>query len=67
MGTAACTKITIKDTKGCGHLSSNDTLFDDSWFNRVKTSDEANAEIVDDCVIVKTSHKGFCPAKLKNE
>ena len=36
-------KITMKDTNGCGQLSSNDSLFDNNWFNRVKTEDEVNA------------------------
>ena len=36
-GTDACMKITMKATKGCGKLYSNDNLFYDSWFSGVKT------------------------------
>ena len=60
-------KINMKYTKGCVQLSSNNTLFDDSWFNEFKTEEETNAEVVDYCGHVKTSHKGFCPAKFKNQ
>ena len=58
-GTAACMKITMNDTKGCGQMSSNDTLIDNMWFNGVKTAEEDNAEVVDYFGRVKTSHKGF--------
>ena len=59
-------KRTLKDNKRCGQLSSNETLFDDIWFNRMKSAEEANAEAVDYCGPVKTSHNVFCPAKLKS-
>ena len=48
-------KRITKDNKGYGQLSSNDTLFDDSCFNGVKTAEETNAEVVDYCCPVKTS------------
>ena len=56
----------MKDIKGWGKLSSNDTLFDDRWLNGVKTEEEKNSEVIDYCGPVKTSHKGFFPDKLKN-
>ena len=49
-------KITVRDTKGCGLMSSNYTLFDDRWFNRLKTAEEKNADVVDYFGPVKTSH-----------
>ena len=55
----------MKYNKGRGRLSSNDTLFDDRWLNGVKTEEEANSEVIDYCGPSKTSHKLFCPAKLK--
>ena len=64
--TATYMKRTMKNTKVCGQLSSNDRLFYDSWFSILKKLEEANAEVVDCCGHVKTSHKEFSPAKLKN-
>ena len=55
----------MKYNKGRGRLSSNDTLFDDRWLNGLKTEEEANSEVIDYCGPAKTSHKLFCPAKLK--
>ena len=49
----------MKTTKGCGKISSNNTLFADSWFIRFTTADESNAEGVDYYGPVKTSHKDF--------
>ena len=66
-GTSACMNITMKDTKGCGKMSSNGTLFYDSWFNELRTSDEAKSEVVDYCGPAETGHKVFCPAKLENQ
>ena len=56
---AACMNRTVKDTKGCGQLSSNSTILDDSWFDRVKIVEEINEEVVDYCGPVNTIHKGF--------
>ena len=52
-------------TKGCGKLKSNYTYFDDSWLILLKMDEEAITEGVDCCGIVKTSHKGFCLARLE--
>ena len=41
-GVAVCMKRIMKATEGCGKLSSNKTLFSDSWFIRVTTADESN-------------------------
>ena len=49
----------MKTNKGCGKLSSNNTLFADRWFIRFTTADEENAEGVDYYGPVKTSHKDF--------
>ena len=59
-------KRTMKDTKVCGQMSSNETLFDDSWFNGVKTEEQANSEILHYCEPAKTSHKVYLLSKLKN-
>ena len=42
-GTADYMKIIMNNTKELGKLSSNDTLFYDRWFIRVKTVGEVNA------------------------
>ena len=52
-------------TKVCGKLTSNDTYFDYRWFSYVKNAEEMIAEGVNYCGPVKTSHKGFCLAKLE--
>ena len=52
-------------TKGCGQLMSNDTYFFDIWFGRVKTAEQAIAEGVDYCGLLKTSHRGFFLAKFE--
>ena len=57
-------KIIMKGNKGCGQILSNDTLFSDTWFNEVKIAEELDAEGVDFCGPVKTSHKGFFLATL---
>ena len=57
---------TMDFIKGCGQMSSNDILFDDRWFNGLKTTEEANVEVVDYCGAVKSSHKGFFLSTLKN-
>ena len=57
-GTDDCMKRIKKAAKGCGHLSSNDTLFDDSWFSGMKIAEEAMAEGVYYFGHVKKSHKG---------
>ena len=59
-------KRNTKDIKWCSQLSSNDTLFDDIWFNGVKTGEAENAEVVEYCAPAKTSHMGFYPDNLKN-
>ena len=59
-GMASCMNIIMKDTKRCGQLSSNITLFYDIWFSGFKTSKEVNVEEVDYCGPAKKSHKGFC-------
>ena len=63
--TADFTKIVMKATKGCGQLSSNNTLLVVSWFIRVKIEEEVNVERVDYYGPVKTSHMGFCLAMLE--
>ena len=57
-------QIIAKDTKGGGTISSIDTLFADSWFIRVKTSEEVNAEVVNYFGPAKKSKKGFFLATL---
>ena len=52
-------EIIMKTNKGCGKLSSNNTLFSDSWFIRFIAADKSNAEVVDYYGPVKTSHKDF--------
>ena len=52
-------KIITEATKGCGKMSSNDILFDDRWFSRVKTAEEAMTEVLYPCGPVKTSQKGY--------
>ena len=64
-GTAACKEIIMKDTKGCGQLYSNETLFYDIWFNGVKKEEEENAEVLDYYGSMKTSHKGFFLTNLE--
>ena len=51
--------------KGCGQLASNHIYFSDSWFSGVKTYEDAMTEGVGYCGLVKTGHKGFCPATLE--
>ena len=58
-------KIIMKATKGCDKLSSNDNFFPDIWFGEVKTPEQENAEGVNYCRPVKTSHKGFFLAMLE--
>ena len=58
-------KRTMKNIKGCGQLSSNDNLFDDIWLNRVKIAEEENAQVVDYCGPLKTSHKVLCLDNLE--
>ena len=65
-GTSDFMKIIMKYNIGCSKLSSNGTFFYNSWFSRVKTAEEANAKRVGFCRPVKTSHKGFYLATLKN-
>ena len=57
--------IIMKDTKGCGKLSSNHNLLDYGWLIGVKTAEEETANILDYFGPVKTSHKGFFLAKLE--
>ena len=47
--TETCIKIITKVTKGCGNLSSINTIFD-IWFIVVKKDEEYSAEGVDICV-----------------
>ena len=65
-GTYYCMKRITKAAKGCGHMSSNDTLFADSWVSGMKIAEEAMAEGVYYCGPVKTIHKGFCLVTLKS-
>ena len=53
-------------TKGCGKMTSNCTLFTDSWFSSVKTAEEAMAAGVNYCGPTKMIHKGFCLATKEN-
>ena len=55
--TDVCMKITMKATKGCVQLSSNEQLFADIWFKGIKTDEEENADRVDYCGPVETSNK----------
>ena len=64
-GTADYMKIIMNTTKGWGKLSSNDTFFYDRWFIRVKTAGEENAQVVDYCGPLKTSHKVLCLDNLE--
>ena len=64
-GTTDYMKRITKDTVGWGKMSSNDTLFYDRWFSRVKTVEEENAQVVDYCGPLKTSHKVLCLANLE--
>ena len=52
-------KIIMKATYGYVKLSSNDTLFADSWLSGDKSEEEKNAEGVDYCRPMKTITKGF--------
>ena len=58
-------KIIIKAKKGCWKISSNDTIFGDSWFSEFKTTEETNLERVDYCGSAKIIHKWFCLATLE--
>ena len=58
--TAECIKGINNSGKGCGQLSSNDTLFSDSLFRGVKKLEEKNAEGVYYCGPANTSQKGYC-------
>ena len=60
-----CMRIILEVNEGCVKLSSNDTIFDYSWFSRFKTTEEANTEGLDYCGPLKTTHKVFCLAKLE--
>ena len=53
-GKSGFIKIIMNDTKGCGQLLSDNT-FTGIWFIRVKTTEEKNAEVVDDFFQLKTS------------
>ena len=66
-GTASYIKIIMKDTKGSGKISSNNTFFDDSCFRSFKMTDEAKTEGVDYCGTMKKSHKGFDLLCWKNQ
>ena len=66
VGTTACTKKTIKATKGYGQLSSNYTLFFNIWFSGVKIAEGENIDRVVCCGPVKTIYKGFCLSMLEN-
>ena len=55
----------MKTTKGCGKLSSNNTLFSDIWFIRFTTADESNTEGVDYYGPVNTSNKDCFLVTLK--
>ena len=63
--TTVCMEKLAIANKGCGQLTSNDTYFADSWLSSVKKSEEAMAAGVDYCGLAKTTHKGFCLAKLE--
>ena len=64
VGTAACMKRLMMDTKGCGQLMSNDTYFSDSWFSGVKTAEGVMDEGLGYYGPVKMSHKVFYLATL---
>ena len=53
-------KIIVKATEGCGKLSSNETLFSNSWFSGVKKTGGVMDEGVYYCGLAKTSQKLFC-------
>ena len=64
-GTADYMKIIMNTTKQLGKLSSNDAIFYDIWFIRVKTAGEANPQVVYYCGPLKTSHKVLCLDNLE--
>ena len=64
-GTTVCIKRLAIANKDCGQMTSNDTYFAGSWLSSVKTSEKMAAAGADYCGLVKTSHKGFCLATLK--
>ena len=65
VGTSACTKRLMMDTKVYRQMISRDTYFSDSWFSGVKTAEESMTERVDYCGPVKTRHKGLCLPTLE--
>ena len=64
-GTTVCIKRLAIANTVCGQLISNDTYFSDSWFCSIKTTQEMAAAGFDYCGPAKTTHKGFCLAKLE--
>ena len=58
-------KITMRDTKGCGKMSSNNNYFSHICFRGAKTAEEMNTYGVDYCGPAKTSHRGFLMAMLE--
>ena len=53
-------------TKGCDQLTSNHTYFFDNWFSGLKTAEEAMADGVDYCGMVKKIHTKFYLYILRN-
>ena len=66
VGTTSCKKKRMKSTRGCGQLSSNDTLFLNIWFSGVKITEDENIDRVAYCGPVKTIYKVFCLSMLEN-
>ena len=70
VSTAACTKRTMKATKGIGRKyrkgATKDCFIVDSWFPSKKLA-EAAMEVGDELIgIVKTNTKGFCKETIEN-
>ena len=58
-GTMALINIPTRRTKGCVQQLSKKNYFSDTWFSRVKTSEEVISKGVDYCDPVKTTHVLF--------
>ena len=56
-------KIMVKDTKECGKLLSNRTLFADMQFSGVKTEEEDSVQGENQCGTFKMIQKGFLLSK----
>ena len=64
-GSSDFMKVIMNLDKGCGQLSSNDTLFSGSLFIRITTAEEENTEGVDYCGPVNKCQKVFSLTTLE--